>query len=389
MRRTDGAVAVALSAAALAMGSYATLAFAPIAPIVRADLGLSRAEIGALTALIFGGAALSSAPGGKLTDRYGAPRVLAAAMAGVSAATLLVAAAPVALLFMAGALLIGLAYGLITPPTNVIVRGSGASRHGGLLMSIKQTGVTLGGVVSGTTLPTLAQATSWRLALLAPATAAAAVSAAAIAMRRLLWRQTTPAAGNEADDGSGPTRRWLLATRTFGFLMAGLQVGFATYIAVYLVEEHGYGITVAGLAVALGMAAGTAGRLGWAVLSDRRYADRREVGLRLNAYVGLVGLACLAFVPTGPLVWVCIAVIGASSIGWNGVYMALVAESVPAARVGRASGAALQTIFAGVVVIPPTLGLVADHAGWPAAWLTACGLAAVAAASLTLARGTD
>jgi hypothetical protein len=39
--------------------------------------------------------------------------------------------------------------------------------------------------------------------------------------------------------------------------------------------------------------------------------------------------------------------------------------------------------------VPPLLGLVADRAGWRAAWLAACALAAVAALSMTAAALTQ
>ena len=71
---------------------------------------------------------------------------------------------------------------------------------------------------------------------------------------------------------------------------------------------------------------------------------------------------------------------GFANIGWNGVYMTLVAETAPSGRIGRVSGSSLRVVFAGAVVVPPLLGLVADRAGWTAAWLGACALAAVATA---------
>jgi MFS family permease len=49
------------------------------------------------------------------------------------------------------------------------------------------------------------------------------------------------------------------------------------------------------------------------------------------------------------------------------------------------SGSALRVVFAGAVVLPPLLGLVADRGGWRAAWLGACALAALAALSMTAA----
>ena len=61
------------------------------------------------------------------------------------------------------------------------------------------------------------------------------------------------------------------------------------------------------------------------------------------------------------------------------------AESAPSGRIGRVSGRALRVVFAGAVVVPPALGLVADRAGWRAAWLGACALAALAALSMSAA----
>ena len=85
------------------------------------------------------------------------------------------------------------------------------------------------------------------------------------------------------------------------------------------------------------------------------------------------------------MIWTCVGLVGFANIGWNGVYMALVAESAPLGRIGRASGSALRTVFAGAVVVPPALGLVADRAGWKAAWLAACVLASLAAVAIGIA----
>ena len=65
--------------------------------------------------------------------------------------------------------------------------------------------------------------------------------------------------------------------------MGGLQLGFVTYLSLYLKEAHGYRLAAAGISLAVTMAAGTVGRLLWAVISDRWFAARRAAGLRLNA----------------------------------------------------------------------------------------------------------
>ena len=53
----------------------------PLAPLIREEFSLTRWQVGAITAIVFGGAAISSVSLGHLTDRFGAPPVLAAAVA--------------------------------------------------------------------------------------------------------------------------------------------------------------------------------------------------------------------------------------------------------------------------------------------------------------------
>lgn len=386
-RSAGGAWSVAICSLAMAAGSYATLGFAPLAPLIREDFSLTRWQVGAITAIVFGGAATSSAPGGRLTDRFGAPRMLVVAVTAVASGCVLAAIAPGGLFFLLGVAAVGLSYGLITPPTNVIVRGSPTMRHGSLLMSIKQVGVTIGGFVSGVTMPTIAHHVGWRLALLAPAAVCSAVALSALRSRRTLEDNAVDAqraAPVGMQHGDLP-RRFTLGVGGFGFVMGGLQLAFVTYLSLYLKEAHGYRLAAAGISLAVTMAAGTAGRLLWAAISDRFFATRRASGLRLNALLSMAGMAGLALLPSGALIWPCVALVGFANIGWNGVYMTLVAESAPSGRIGRVSGRSLRVVFAGAVVIPPLTGLVADRAGWPAAWLVACALAAVAALSMTAA----
>ncbi|MDX6655188.1 MAG: hypothetical protein QOH18_2829 [Solirubrobacterales bacterium] len=383
-RANGGAWSLAVCSLALAAGSYATLGFAPLAPLIREDFSLERWQIGAITAIVFGGAALSSVPSGRLTDRFGAPPMLAGAVAAVALGCCLAAVAPGAAFFLIGVAAVGLAYGLITPPTNVIVRGAPTTRHRSLLMSIKQVGVTIGGFISGVTMPTIADQVGWRLALLAPAAACAAVALSAFLSRRTLGQNAVEgrkAASIGLEHGALP-RRFALGVNGFGFVMGGLQLAFVTYLSLYLKEAHGYRLAAAGISLAVTMAAGTAGRLLWAVISDRYFAVRRAAGLRLNAVLSMIGMTGLALLPSGMTIWPCVALVGFANIGWNGVYMTLVAETAPSGRIGRVSGSSLRVVFAGAVVVPPLLGVVADTAGWTAAWLGACALAAAAALSM-------
>ena len=387
--RQGAVAAVALSGGALMMGAYATLSSAPIAPLIRADLGISNAGIGLITAAIFGGAAVASTPSGHLTDRLGAVRLLFIAMVGIAVTEAIASSAPWTWLFVVAMFGVGLAYGCITPPTNVIVRGAADGANQGLVMSAKQIGVTLGGLIAGLTLPVLADRFGWRLSLLAPVVGALVVAGLIALTRENLKHQVGPrATHSEVMEKFHVRVGWRLGVGAFGFLMAGVQQGFMAYTALFLTEAHGYGLAIAGVSFAVMMVGGTVGRLGWAVISDRWFRDNRWTGLLITSLVAGFGLVGMAVLPTGAWLWPCFVLVGLSSIGWNGVYLALVANSVPVTHVGRLTGWSLRCVFSGVVVIPPILGFLADRWGWSAAWIFAAAITLIAGAGMYLgARG--
>ncbi len=387
--RRGAVAAVALSGGALMMGAYATLSIAPIAPLIRADLGISNAGIGLITAAIFGGAAVASTPSGHLTDRLGAVRLLFIAMVGIAVTEAIASSAPWTWLFVVAMFGVGLAYGCITPPTNVIVRGAADGANQGLVMSAKQIGVTLGGLIAGLTLPVLADQFGWRLSLLAPVVGALVVAGLIALTRENLKHQVGPrATHSEVMEKFHVRYGWRLGVGAFGFLMAGVQQGFMAYTALFLTESHSYGLAIAGVSFAVMMVGGTVGRLGWAVISDRWFRENRWTGLLITSLVAAFGLVGMAVLPTGAWLWPCFVLVGLSSIGWNGVFLALVANSVPVTHVGRLTGWSLRCVFSGVVVIPPILGFLADGWGWSAAWIFAATITLIAGAGMYLgARG--
>ena len=58
------------------------------------------------------------------------------------------------------------------------------------------------------------------------------------------------------------------------------------------------------------------------------------------------------------LIYVVAFVFGASAIGWNGVYLAEVAQIAPPGQAGSATGASLAMTYSGVVFLPSLFWLV-------------------------------
>jgi MFS family permease len=374
---------VGVSLAALAAGTFAIVAFGTLAPELQAGLGLTRAEIGFLTSLVFIGSMLTSRPAGRLTDSIGPTRVLFGALVIFAGGMAFAAASPSKLALMLAVLVVGLAYGGVNPPTNVVVAGQ-LGRRLGFFLSVKQTGVPLGGLLAGVALPPIAVAFGWNWALALTAAVCLGVAAATPLLRNAAVLRGS---GSTASEPS-IQRRELVAIGLFGFVMSGSQWTVFTYLTLFLTEDLGFTLGVAGLALALAQGVGAGGRLLWGWLSDS--PGRRLVILVFVALLSAGLLAALAGGVGRVALWPIIAVLGLALVGWNGAYHALVAERAGPGRIGKASGNALVFVFAGAVVLPPLLGLLGDALdSWPALWGLDAAVVVVAALVLAATLGSS
>jgi MFS family permease len=369
--------------AALAAGTFAIVAFGALAPELQAALGLTRAELGFLTSLVFIGSMVTSRPAGKLTDSIGPTRVLFGALVLFAGGMAFAALAPSTVVLMLAVLITGLAYGGVNPPTNVVVAGQ-LGRRLGFFLSVKQSGVPLGGLLAGVVLPPIAVAFGWRWALAVTVVACIGVAAAT----PLLRNAAVYRGSSTGRDERSIQRRELVAIGFFGFVMSGSQWTVFTYLTLFLTEDLGFTLGAAGLALGLAQGMGACGRLIWGWLSDS--PGRRLVILVMVALLSAGLLAALAG-GAGPVVlWPIVAVLGLALVGWNGAYHALVAERAGPGRIGKASGNALVFVFAGAVALPPLLGILGDTLdSWPVLWGVDAAVVVVAALVLAATLGSS
>ncbi len=368
-----------ISVATLAAAAFAGVAVGVLAPNLKDAFGFSRTEIGIVSALVTLGAALASRPAGRLTDRLGPWRVLVLALVGLAAGAAVEAVAPNGWVLMAGTLLLGIAYGAVGPPTNVVVAGR---LQGGIgfFMSVKQAGMPIGSFLAGLVLPSVATWLSWRWAFALTGLVALAVAAASGPLRRTA---TIDAAGTTAGRDTAPPRRTWIALGAFGFLMAGGQWSFLSYLVLYLNDSRGFSHTAAGIALAAATASSVAGRLLWGWISDR--PGWRTRSLLLAALLATLGCGLLAADLPVAVVWPVAALTGAALIGWNGAFLGLVADRAARGTVGHASGTVMTMVFAGAVVVPPLFGYISQVTDrWEPLWALAAACAATAGLVLKL-----
>jgi nitrate/nitrite transporter NarK len=245
----------------------------------------------------------------------------------------------------------------------------------GTAMGIRQIGIPLGAMVASLSLPPLALVIGWRGAL-------AAAGGLAIAGALLCWRFY-----REPPD-LGPARRsmpalvsfrtimrnrglWLISV--YSIAMIAAQFTFSLYLVVFSTERLGLSLVAAGALLALAQGMGVVARIGWGIVSDRAFGgDRRPAMAIIAALAGLASIG-FSFIHFGVPLWLlvlAVAVLGACSIGWQGLYVTSVSELAGQAAAGTALGLSLTVTQLGVVVVPPLFGLLADTTGsYQPAWL--------------------
>ena len=107
-------------------------------------------------------------------------------------------------------------------------------------------------------------------------------------------------------------------------------------------------------------------------------------GLTREAWHLFAVFAAALFSPQWPLasIFAVAVVLGATAIGWNGVYLGEVARLAPPGLAGQATGGCLFFTFVGVVVIPFLFGWLQRVTGSYAACFAAAGAVCIVVAVL-------
>jgi len=226
-----------------------------LAPDLAADSGLAARWIGVYSSLVFAGAMASIIVGGALTRRFGALAMTQVAAA-IAAVGLLASATGAVWALAASALVIGFGYGLATPAASHILSCVTRPGRHGLVFSLKQSAVLLGGLLTGLIVPVVVLWANWQTAVVCIAVLVALAGLAIAPLRRRLdddrepglsltdvmpWRAITFVLRHRA-------LRVLAAT---AFTFAAAQVATTAIFVTYLVETASLSLVAAGAAFAV------------------------------------------------------------------------------------------------------------------------------------------
>ncbi|SHK53244.1 Predicted arabinose efflux permease, MFS family [Pseudonocardia thermophila] len=365
---------VAVSTLATGLGAF--LGFVPgfLAPVLQADLDLSRTELGVLIGVFYGSTGVSAPLAGRLTDRMGARRAVTLDLVLIAAALVTAAVWPVYPVLLVGALAAGFGYALTNAGTNLAVAVAVPAHRHGISLATKTAGVPLLVAVSAPIATAAGEAVGWRpvylgavpLVLLTAAGAAWALPSA----------RPTGAPGRSADAAPRRLPRGFLWYPIAAFLLVGGSQPLYSWMVAYLNEAGDTPLALAGALTSLGSVAGVAGMVLAAQLSDRGTSRSTATG---NPRIPGVVAMCLAtaagmvLLLAGPVTGLVPMVAGlllatAAQLAAIGIMHASVVAAAPHA-VGRASGATMAGYYVGALLGAPVFGAVVDATGgYTAGW---------------------
>jgi YNFM family putative membrane transporter len=367
MDRSGGWDLLGVTTAAFFVTMVARLAPSPLVPDIIEAFGVTTGTVGVALSGMWAAYALFQFPGGVVTDRIGARRVILLAMAAIAVTSLGLASAPTFAVFALAAVSLGAAAGLyFTAGTSFL---TARFENTGRALGIHEIGVSAAGLIAPVASTAAATRFDWRAGVFVPAIVAPVV------LVLFAWR--VPAGGNRTggDDGDGIAdveQLFALLTRpSIAFTTLLAMIGFftwqsfASFFPTFLVDH--VGLTTGRASLTFGavfaLTVVTAPGLGW--LSD---SAGRDPALVASFLAGAAGYACFLFGAGGPVTVVAGAGLVGLGLSWPGALNSRFMDHLAVGERGTGFGLVRTVVLLVSSLGSGVTGTVADTAGWLAAY---------------------
>lgn len=340
---------------ALATLNLMNSAYSNVLETIKAEMGLSYTQSGALMSAYFVGYMLGQIPWGMLADSRGSRPTITLSVIGVSASTMLFGLSRTVAFAMASRFLAGLLGAGIFVPSVRLVSAWFNSEERGTALGVLNIGGSVGLVAAAWAVPLISLDAGWRLTI----RSAGAIGVAAGAAVWLLLRDRDDPNNRGLNLSSLPFRDrdfWLLAFTQF--IRLGSYYTLIAWLPLILKEEYGLSIVATSGALSLFNLAGMLANPLGGVVSDR--VGKRSV---LMASFALLGLDVLFFAGRLTGLWVYLAVL---VLGWfinfvRSPSFTIISDVFGTEAAGSISGVHNTFASLGALVLPYTLGFIKDY----------------------------
>lgn len=325
------------------------------------ELGLTRTEIGAVATFHAFAIMIASIPFGVLADRLSGryTQVLMLMFVFLGLMTMSFSWDFWSLLVFGG--IAGLpAAGANSATNNIIVDNVPAGSRG-WITGIKQSGVQIGILAAGLTLPVTAERLGWRIALVLASLVALVGITATLAVVPSGPGTPTPARkAGERRSRLPVAVRWLSA---YGVTM-GIGVStYSAFVPLFAQENLDMGVTLAGTVIAVSGGSGALCRVVWGWIAERSGHPTAPL-LAIGAISTGAFIATWVAPHTTPyLIWVGAVMVGMSTGAWMSVgMMAAIMVSKPR-QTGQSTASIVLGFAVGLTVGPVVFGWAVDTFG--------------------------
>ncbi len=344
------------------LATAAAYSLPAVAPVIGQDLQLNPAYIGLFISMVYGVGILSALLSPGPIRRQGAVLASQAVLVATLAMILMAGTGTVAGIACAAALM-GLAYGATAPASTHLLVPQTPPGQMNVVLSLRQIGVPLGGVLAGLAMPRLTLNFGWQVALLAQIAPVLALMLALEVVRRRWDHRVAPVAGVASPGLLEPLRLLkghpALQSLCFAaFVYSGLQLCFIVYMTTHLTTTAGFDLISAGQALAAYQISGVVARPIWGWLADRFQAARGLLALQGGIMFGAAVFAGEFGTGWAPSMIILVCIVGgATASGFTGIAYGEYAR-LGGARRTEATGLGAACMFAGVMVLPALASVV-------------------------------
>lgn len=352
-----------------------------MAPVISGDLALTAAQFGTFVSAYYGAQAFWSLPAGGVTDRFGVGWSLVIGHVIMAVAAVMLALAHGYVPCLAAMFMMGIGYSMNNPSTARGVLDWFPRERRGTAMGLKQVGVPLGGVVAACN-GALAAHINWQTIMWG--VAVAIVLNGIFCATLIRYPVPTPADQRRsviANIGEVFRDRNFTVYAVLNGLLNVAQTNFFGFLTLFLTGVVKTSQELAGFAIGLAQTSSAGARIGWGILSDKRFTGRRKV---LMAWIcGAASILLVLMGLLGPGTGLLIALFVTAALGTTVASFAPVAQAISVEAVeprlaGSAVGVNMVGVHIGGMLGPVMFGWAVDHAGgYAAGWILTgvlCGL---------------
>lgn len=343
--------------------SIAEMGLPTLTGFLKSDLHLSAATAGLGVSSYLAGKTTGSYIAGRLADTIGEKKVIVAGATLTGLLYLVAVTTPYPTLYAIFAIA-GLTGSGSMPAGGSLVRNAFPPKLRGVALGLRQTGIALGGLIAAASLPWIARVHGWRWSL----AVAAAVSIVAVVPLLVSTeaRDVASRASTKARQRTKVVTREVALLTVWGTIAVTGQYLILIFLPLDLHARRHVSVAAAATFVAVLQAAGIVGRIGWGWISDRWVARGRKAFLIIVTVGAIIASGSLVVISGSSSLgaWIALTLVeGLTLIGFQGLWVTMLAEAAHRTRVGAAMGFAVTFSIAGGAVAPPLFGLAADAAG--------------------------